>query len=306
MLAPCDLRWRWGFGAEWAGGLRHPTTGELFADSLEERVGARDVRTLRKRGGVASGFELRGHRLRLGEHVVDRNLARLDGEEALLQIAFDLERRRTFTQPSRGRRDQAHEVVRILRPELAWELEFVRAVAREGDEGFELVRIEEALIVERAIELLHVLLCLMDRVGLRREGTRRDLRQAFGDRVEREIGIGPQPFEDGRAMFGETLALLEALQLAERIAPEASVDLGGDERIPLREDPLADRVLRLRARDEEHLERVGIGTQRLADRLARRPIGRAAVFANEIFGRSGEALRPGERMREDSTAIVVG
>jgi hypothetical protein len=45
------------------------------------------------------------------------------------------------------------------------------------------------------------------------------------------------------------------------------VDLRGDERVALGEDPLADGIERARPGDEEHLQGVGIGAQRLADGL---------------------------------------
>ena len=45
-------------------------------------------------------------------------------------------------------------------------------------------------------------------------------------------------------MLGEPLALLEPTELTERVAPEAAVDLGRDERVAVLEEPRADRVAR--------------------------------------------------------------
>ena len=107
-------------------------------------------------------------------------------------------------------------------------------------------------------------------------------------------------------MLGEAQALLEAAKLTERVAAERAVDLDRHERVALCEQPLADGVERLRAREEQHLEGVRVGAQRLPDGLAGGPVRRAAVGAHEVLGRRDEPLGPREGEREDAAAIDVG
>jgi hypothetical protein len=105
---------------------------------------------------------------------------------------------------------------------------------------------------------------------------------------------------------GEALRLLEALQLRERVAAEAAVDLRGHERLARREEPLADGVERARPGDEEHLEGVGVGAQGLAHGLVDAPVGGAAVGAHEVGGGLDQPGRPRERQREGPAQVGVG
>ena len=106
-------------------------------------------------------------------------------------------------------------------------------------------------------------------------------------------------------MLGQTQALLEAVKLTQRVSAEGAVNLHGDEGLPLGEQPLADGIDGPGAGQEQHLESVRIGAQRLAYSLASGPVRRAAVGAHEILRRGDQALGPGEREREDAPVVDV-
>ena len=73
-------------------------------------------------------------------------------------------------------------------------------------------------------------------------------------------------------MLGEAQRLREALELRERVAAEAAVDLGRDEGVALVEDPLADAGRGARTESTKSISSVfGIGAQRLARRPCRPP-----------------------------------
>src|SRR5262245_58875000 len=120
----------------------------------------------------------------MAQHLFEWNLATLDREEQIAKLALECERRNAMLQPTGGRHDEAHEIVRILRPELARKLEIVRALRGKTCEGIERRRAEQTLIVQRSIELLYVFFRLMARVCCRSCCTRPTRRQAFGNGVE--------------------------------------------------------------------------------------------------------------------------
>src|SRR5258708_28964222 len=106
-------------------------------------------------------------------------------------------------------------------------------------------------------------------------------------------------------MLCQTEPLLEPPKLAERITAERAIDFDRDERVARFEHPLAYGIQRSRVREEQHLERIGVGAESLSNRLSSRPIRRAAIGAHEIVGRRNQALRPGEREGEDAAAILI-
>ena len=108
-------------------------------------------------------------------------------------------------------------------------------------------------------------------------------------------------------MLGQPQPLLEAAKLAERVPAEGAVDLHGDEGVRARRAATRrwDRA-GFASGEKQHLEGVRVRAKRLADGLAGGPVRGAPVGADEVFGRSDEALRPGEGKREDAAVVVVG
>ena len=81
-------------------------------------------------------------------------------------------------------------------------LRLLPAAARVPDERPEVVRVEEPLIVQRAVELLHVLLRREDRVRRATALGRGEIAASRrGDRVEVRRGILAQPVDDVHAVF---------------------------------------------------------------------------------------------------------
>ena len=210
-------------------------------------------------------------------------------EQSRAKWLFDLEHGRAFAQPARGRRDEAHEVVGILRSKLPRQRKVRGLVTGEARQRRELASVEQPLVVHRAIELLDVLLRLVDAVGLGGRVAAGDSREPLRDGVEPERGFVAQPLEDERSMLGEAHALLESPQLAERIASERPVNLDRHERVTRLEDPLADRVARV-ALGTKSVSSV-FGSARSAWRMAF-PAAQYVALPSALTRSSGGATRP--------------
>lgn len=170
---------------EGAGLPQSPTPRELLTDSLKERVGASHIRALGHSRVAPGGVEVRPHRFGLGEHVDERHVPTLDREQAFPQRTGDLELRVAGPKPGGRGGEQSEQVVGVLRAKLARQLEVVRALPCKPGERREIAGGEQTLIGEGSVELLHVLLRLVDGVGLGGERSTRCLGEAGGHVFER-------------------------------------------------------------------------------------------------------------------------
>src|SRR5512146_2074747 len=99
-------------------------------------------------------------------------------------------------------------------------------------------------------------------------------------------------------MLGEAGGARQLAELADGVTTEASEQIGRHERVAFCKEPLADGVQRSSGCDEEELECVRVGADRLVDRLAVLPVRGAAVGARQRVRWIHQARRPRKRKDE--------
>ena len=103
-------------------------------------------------------------------------------------------------------------------------------------------RRDDALVVHRSIELLDVVASAVHGIASRRRFHPRRIGKPLRRCVELERRIVAQPADDGGAMLGEPLVMLEPIELRQRVAPEAAVDLLRQEAVAHRDQLGAERI----------------------------------------------------------------
>jgi hypothetical protein len=230
----------------------------------------------------------------------------LDREQRRAQLVAHPQLGRTAGEPARRHVEQADQVVGILGAQVARRLEAVALSARERGQRRPVGGRQVALIVERAVELLEVVAGAALGVLGRRPRHGGGGGEAGGDGVERLRRIGGEPLEHQRAVIGEALVVLEPLELRDRVAAEGTVDLLRHEGVAHVEQHGPHRVAHVAgAGREQHLERVRIGAQRLAHRLAGLPVRPRRIERLQVERRLGEPGLPRERQHEDAATILV-
>src|SRR5947207_742015 len=105
--------------AEWALFVEDRATRDLVANAAEERVGSCEIGTRRERGHAPRLLQLGHERLRARQRLVERHLALLDREQLVAERSIDAKARSSRTQPINRASQQAQQVVRVLRTQLA-------------------------------------------------------------------------------------------------------------------------------------------------------------------------------------------
>src|SRR5439155_11918504 len=113
-------------------------------------------------------LKLRRQSLGDRENVFQRYPSALDRQQSVAKISLGDEPWLSLTKPMNRRGNEADQVVGVLGAQFSRELQFGCTASRKLDQRIEIVRAQEALIEERPIELLHILLGLHLRIGLRR------------------------------------------------------------------------------------------------------------------------------------------
>jgi hypothetical protein len=129
---------------------------------------ARSARSARTNVGILGqgarlprALELRGQLARARHHVGHRHLAALDRDQRGAHLVRDPDGRRIAAQPADREIEQADQVVGVLGAQVARELELgLGGLAERGP----VVGCDQTLVVERAVELLDVLLRARERV----------------------------------------------------------------------------------------------------------------------------------------------
>jgi hypothetical protein len=193
----------------------HRGPGDHVADELEGRLDPRQVGLPGQAAGGPRRLEGRSHAAGHRHHLGHRQLAALDRQEGRRQRRRHLQRRRRVAvggQPTGREIEQPDQVVGVLGALIAR-----RGEGQPGaggvDQGVPRRRRELTLIVERTIELLHVVAAALagQRRGVAADPGRGG--QSGRDLVEGERGVRGQPGHDLGAVIGQALVVLQAIEL---------------------------------------------------------------------------------------------